>query len=329
MAGFRNVLGHEQAVNSLQNAIMLGKVSHAYIINGEDGAGKKTLADAFAMTLQCEKGTKDACLECHSCKQAMTRNQPDIIYLKPEKENLISVSDIRQQINADVSIKPYSSRYKIYIINHAERMNEAAQNAILKTIEEPPEYVIILLLTTNAQMLLPTIRSRCITIEVRPVADEIVKDYLMKTLSVPEDEAAICTAFAQGNVGKAARLSGSEDFNHIRNEAVQLLKRIKNIDLYELVQAVKVIGEYKLEIDDYFDILSIWYRDVLVYKATMDANKLVFQDEIYDIKKQAATSSYEGIERILKAIETAKTRVKANVNLELTLELLLLNIKEN
>ncbi|MGN0171017.1 MAG: DNA polymerase III subunit delta' [Lachnospiraceae bacterium] len=329
MAGFRNVLGHEQAVNSLQNAIMLGKVSHAYIINGEDGAGKKTLADAFAMTLQCEKGTKDACLECHSCKQAMTRNQPDIIYLKPEKENLISVSDIRQQINADVSIKPYSSRYKIYIINHAERMNEAAQNAILKTIEEPPEYVIILLLTTNAQMLLPTIRSRCITIEVRPVADEIVKDYLMKTLSVPEDEAAICTAFAQGNVGKAARLSGSEDFNHIRNEAVQLLKRIKNIDLYELVQAVKVIGEYKLEVDDYFDILSIWYRDVLVYKATMDANKLVFQDEIYDIKKQAATSSYEGIERILKAIETAKTRVKANVNLELTLELLLLNIKEN
>ena len=180
MAGFRNVLGHEQAVNSLQNAIMLGKVSHAYIINGEDGAGKKTLAEAFAMTLQCEKGTKDACLSCHSCKQAMTRNQPDIIYLKPEKENLISVSDIRQQVNADVAIKPYSSRYKIYIINHAERMNEAAQNAILKTIEEPPEYVVILLLTTNAQMLLPTIRSRCITIEVRPVSDEIVKNYLME-----------------------------------------------------------------------------------------------------------------------------------------------------
>lgn len=329
MAGFRNVLGHEQAVNSLQNAIMLGKVSHAYIINGEDGAGKKTLAEAFAMTLQCEKGTKDACLSCHSCKQAMTRNQPDIIYLKPEKENLISVSDIRQQVNADVAIKPYSSRYKIYIINHAERMNEAAQNAILKTIEEPPEYVVILLLTTNAQMLLPTIRSRCITIEVRPVSDAIVKNYLMETLSVPEDEAAICTAFAQGNVGKAARLSGSEDFNHIRNEAVQLLKRIKNIDLYELTQAVKAIGEYKLEIGDYFDILSIWYRDVLVYKATMDANKLVFQDEIYDIKKQAATSSYEGIEKIIKAIDTAKSRIKANVNLELTLELLLLTIKEN
>ncbi|MCR4956973.1 MAG: DNA polymerase III subunit delta' [Lachnospiraceae bacterium] len=329
MAGFKNILGHEQAVKSLQNAIMLGKVSHAYIFDGEDGAGKKTLADAFAMTVQCEKGAADACMECHSCKQALTRNQPDIIYLKPEKENLISVKDIREQIVSDVDIRPYSSKYKVYVINHAERMNEQAQNAILKTIEEPPEYAIIIFLTTNSKALLSTIRSRCITIQVRPVEDEIVKNYLMESLGVPEDEAAICTAFAQGNVGKAARLSSSEDFNHIKNEAIQLLKRIKEIDLAELVHAIKVIEEYKLEIEDYFDILSIWYRDVLAYKATMDANKIIFQDEIYEIKKQAAISSYEGIERILKAISKARTRVNANVNLELALELMLLTIQEN
>lgn len=329
MAGFKNILGHKMAVESLQNAIMLGKVSHAYIINGEDGAGKKTLADAFAMTLQCEKGAKDACMECHSCKQALTRNQPDIIYLNPEKENIIGVNDIREQINNDVVIKPYSSKYKIYVINHAEKMNEAAQNAILKTIEEPPEYVIIILLTTNAEAFLPTIRSRCVTIEVRPVEDELIKSYLMNSLGVPEDKAAICTAFAQGNVGKAARLSGSEDFNSIKDDAVSLLKRIKSIDLYEMTAAVKAIAEYKLQVSDYFDIMSIWYRDVLVYKATMDANKLVFQDEIYDIKKQASVSSYEGIEKILKAIQTAQTRIAAKVNLELALELMLLTMQEN
>ncbi|SFQ21741.1 DNA polymerase-3 subunit delta' [Lachnospiraceae bacterium XBB1006] len=329
MAGFKNVLGHEQAVESLQNAIMLGKVSHAYIFDGEDGAGKKTLADAFAMTLQCEKGAKDACMECHSCKQALTRNQPDIIYLKPEKDNRIGIKDVRTQINNDVAIKPYSSRYKIYIVNHAERMAEDAQNAILKTIEEPPEYVVVILLTTNSQMLLPTIRSRCITVEVRPVADQIVKDYLMNTLAVPEDQAGICVAFAQGNVGKAARLAGSEDFNHIKQEAVSLLKRIHQIDLLELIGAVKMVEEYKLDITDYLDILMIWYRDVLVYKATMDVNKLVFQDEIYEIKKQAGMSSYEGIENIIKAIEVARTRLRANVKLELTLELMLLTIKEN
>lgn len=329
MAGFKNILGHKMAVESLQNAIMLGKVSHAYIINGEDGAGKKTIADAFAMTLQCEKGAKDACLECHSCKQAMTRNQPDIIYLNPEKDHLISVKDIREQINSDVAIKPYSSKYKIYVINHAERMNEAAQNAILKTIEEPPEYVVIILLTTNAEALLPTIRSRCVMVDIRPVEDALVKSYLMDVLGVDEGKAAICTAFAQGNVGKAARLSGSEDFNQIKSDAVQLLKRIKQIDLYELTAAVKAISEYKLKVDDYFDIMSIWYRDVLVYKATMDANRLVFQDEIYDIKKQASVSSYEGIEKILQAISTAKTRISSNVNLELALELMLYTMKEN
>ncbi|MBE5901255.1 MAG: DNA polymerase III subunit delta' [Lachnospiraceae bacterium] len=329
MAGFKNVLGHEQAVESLQNAIMLGKVSHAYIFDGEDGAGKKTLADAFAMTLQCEKGAKDACMACHSCKQALTRNQPDIIYLRPEKDNRIGVKDVRSQIVDDVSIRPYSSRYKIYIVNHAERMAEDAQNAILKTIEEPPEYVIIILLTTNSQVLLPTIRSRCITVEVRPVSDEIVKDYLMNTLSVPEDQANICTAFAQGNVGKAARLSGTEEFQSIKQEAVSLVKRAHQMDLLEFTAAIKIVEEFRLTISDYFDILTIWYRDVLVYKATMDANKLVFQDEIYEIKKQADTSSYEGIETIIQAIETARSRVRANVKLDLVLELLFLTIKEN
>lgn len=329
MAGFQNILGHKQAVESLQNAIMLGKVSHAYIFNGEDGVGKKSLAEAFAMTLQCEKGAKDACMACHSCRQALTRNQPDIIYLAPEKEKTITVNDVRTQINGDVVLKPYSSRYKVYIINHAETMNEAAQNAILKTIEEPPEYVVMILLTTNAEMLLPTIRSRCITIDLHPLADELVKKYLMEVLSVPEDKAALCTAFAQGNVGKAARLSGSEDFNHIKSDVVMLLKHIKQIDLFELTQAVKAIEEYKLYINDYFDIMSIWYRDILVYKATMDANRLIFQDEIYDIKKQANVSSYEGIENILHAIDQAKRRINANVNLELALELMLLTIKEN
>lgn len=329
MAGFKNILGHAKAVESLQNAIMLDKISHAYLFEGEEGSGKMTVAEAFAMALQCEKGGKDACMACPSCHQALTRNQPDIIYLKPEKEGLISVNDIRNQINKDVAIKPYSSKYKIYIVEHAERMNEQAQNALLKTIEEPPAYVVILLLTTNREKLLSTIRSRCITLQMHPVSDELIHQYLQEVLGIPEDQAAICTAFAQGNVGKAANLSGSEDFYRIKAETVQLLKRIRDIDLYECTQAIKKICEYKLRITDYFDLMAIWYRDVLVYKATSDANRLIFQDEIYDIKKQASLSSYDGIQRIIDAIMVAKNRINSNVNLELALELMLLSIKEN
>lgn len=329
MAGFAEIIGHNQIKEHLQNAIRTGKVSHAYILNGPDYSGKKMLAEAFAMTLQCEKKGIDGCKECHSCKQAINRNQPDIIYVSHEKPNTISVDDIRKQVKDDVEIKPYSSPYKVYIIDEAEKMNIQAQNALLKTIEEPPAYVVILLLTTNADAFLPTIRSRCITLNIKVISDEIIKEYLMSIYQVPDYQADVCAAFAQGNLGKAIQLASSESFNEIKNAALQLIRRLKEIDLYEMMEAVKQINEYKLEINDYFDIMTIWYRDVLLYKATADINHLIFKDEIYDIKNCANKSSYEGIEEILEALEKAKTRLKANVNFDLVIELLLFTIKEN
>ena len=329
MAGFQEILGHEQIIEHFKNAITMDKVSHAYILNGPDLSGKRMLAEAFAMTLQCEKKGTEQCMECHSCKQAIGRNQPDIIYLQHEKPNTISVDDIRTQINNDIVVKPYSSPYKIYIIDEAEKMNVQAQNALLKTIEEPPKYAIILLLTTNAETFLPTILSRCIRLDLKVVSDEKIKAYLMQKYEIPDYKADVCVAFAQGNVGKAVKLAESDDFNEIKNAAIQLIKRLDDIELYEMTAAIKQIGEYKLQINDYFDFIMIWYRDVLLYKATADAKKLIFKEEIYDIKKEAAKSSYSGIEEILKALEKAKVRLNANVNFDLVIELLLLTIKEN
>lgn len=329
MSGFAKIIGHDQIIEHLQNAISSKKVSHAYILNGPKDSGKMMIAEAFAMALQCEKQGIEGCMECHSCKQAMSMNQPDIIHVTHEKPNTISVDDIRKQVKEDVDIKPYASPYKIYIVDEAEKMNVQAQNALLKTIEEPPAYVVILLLTTNADSFLPTISSRCITLNLKVVPDEEIKKYLMEVYQIPDYQADVCTAFAQGNVGKAVKLASSESFNDIKNAALQLIRRLRDIDLYEMMEAVKQIGEYKLEINDYFDIMMIWYRDVLLYKATADVNHLIFKDEIYDIKNSASKSSYEGIENILEALEKAKTRLNANVNFDLVIELLLLTIKEN
>lgn len=329
MKDFSKIIGHEKIIEYFKNAITMDKVSHAYILNGADKSGKMMLAEAFAATLQCEKGGTSPCGECRSCKQAAGRNQPDIIYVTHEKPNTLGVEDIRKQLNDDIVLKPYSSRYKIYIVDEAEKMNVQAQNALLKTIEEPPAYAIILLLTTNADTFLPTILSRCVRLDLKAVADEKIRKFLMEEKQVPDYQADICVAFAQGNVGKAIQLTGSEKFNEMKNSALQLIKRLKEIDLYEMTQAVKQITEYKLEINDYFDLMMIWYRDVLLYKATADANRLIFQDEIYNIKKEASKSSYEGIEKILAALEKAKQRLRANVNFELVMELLLLTIKEN
>lgn len=329
MSGFKDVIGHTDIIQYIKNAINQDKVSHAYIFNGERGSGKKLLAYLFAQTLQCEKGGDDPCYECHSCRQSVSGNHPDIITVKHEKPNSISVDDIRTQINEDIQVKPYSSKYKIYIIPEADLMTVQAQNAILKTIEEPPVYAIIILLTENAQKLLPTICSRCVMLKFRNIKDQLVKKYLMEELQIPDYKADVCTAFAQGNIGKAVMLAKSEYFNEIREDAVRLLREIDTMSVSELSAAVKRCSEYKLDITDYLDVLMIWYRDVLIYKATKSIDRVIFADQIKYMKERAKKSSYEGIEIILEAIEKAKARLRANVNFDLVMELLLLTIKEN
>ena len=329
MGSFKDVVGHKDILKYISSAVENNRVSHAYILNGERGSGKRMLANLFAMTLLCETGDNEPCGKCHSCKQAESGNHPDIIRVTHEKPNSISVDDIRTQVNNTVDIKPYQGPYKVYIIPQADLMTPQAQNAILKTIEEPPSYAVFLLLTENAETLLPTINSRCVMLKLRNIKDTLIKKYLMENLEIPDYKADMCTAFAQGNMGRAIMLANSEHFNEIREEAVQLLKHIHEMELNEIVAAVKNISVYKLEITDYLDIIMIWYRDVLLYKATKEIDKVVFKDQLQSIKEQARKSSYEGIELILESLEKAKARLKANVNFDLVMELLFLTIKEN
>lgn len=329
MAGFEDIIGHEQIIEHLQNAIELDKVSHAYIINGEKGTGKMLIADAFAMTLQCEKQQRIPCLKCRSCKQTLSGNQPDIIHVSHEKPNSISVEEIRSQLNNDIEVKPYSSPRKIYIIDEADKLTVQAQNALLKTIEEPPAYAVVILLTSNADALLPTILSRCVQLNIKPVQDKVLKRYLMERLKVPDYKADLSVAFARGNVGKAVALASSENFDMIKKDALDMLRYLEDMEIHEVVEWVKKIADYKLAINDFLDILTVWFRDVLLFKATNDVNMLIFKDEIQEIKKKAAKSSYSGLEEIIGAIEKAKVRLNANVNFDLTIELMLLAIKEN
>lgn len=330
MSRFTDIVGQEQLKEHLENAIKTNKVSHAYIINGERSSGKEFIAKTFAMALQCENRQGiEPCQECHSCKQALSGNQPDIIFVTHEKPGTIGVDDIRSQINGDVAIKPYSSPRKIYIMNEGEKMTVQAQNALLKTLEEPPEYAVILILTTNVDSLLPTILSRCVVLNMKPVKDAQIKKFLMENMGIPDYKADVCVAFARGNVGKARLLAKSEEFDKVKEEAITLLKYIGEMELNEVVAAIKKINEYKFDVNDYLDILSIWYRDVLLFKATHDVNNLIFREEIQYIRKVADKSTYEGIEKVIDALEKSKQRLNANVNFDLTMELLLLTIKEN
>lgn len=329
MLELKEILGHEPIKEHFFNAVLTGNISHAYILSGEAGMGKKSLANAFALALLCEKGQADPCRQCHACKQVMSGNHPDLIYVTHEKPASIGVDDVRRQINDTIQVKPYSSAHKIYIVDEAEKMTVQAQNALLKTIEEPPAYAVILLLTTNAEAFLPTILSRCVQLKLKPLKDGEVKGYLVSRMGVELSQAEIYTAFARGNLGKAIHLADSEDFRHLYGELLDLLKNLKKSDISELLERIRKMKEDKLDIHQCLDFMQMWYRDVLMYKTTKDINLLIFKDEFSTVNAMSTVSGYEGLERILTAIDKARIRLDANVNMELVMELLLLTMKEN
>ncbi len=328
MQDFHQIIGHESIIEHLQNSIQAGKVSHAYIFHGEEGMGKKLLASVFAKTLQCMEGGIRSCNKCLSCMQSETGNQPDVAWVTHEKLS-ISVDDIRVQVNGDIRIKPFSSPYKIYIIDSAEKLTEQAQNALLKTMEDPPEYAVILLLVKNINVILPTILSRCVVLNLKPVDKKTIKAFLMEQYQIPDYMAEVAADFSGGNVGKAVKYASSEDFERKKEDVLHILRYIDEMELSEVISGIKTISENKPVIEDYIDLMMLWYRDVLMLKATNNPNLLLYKNEFPFIKKQANTRSYEEIENIIGGMEKAKIRLKANVNFDITIELMLLKIKEN
>ncbi len=354
-----DVVGQKQLTDNLQSAIKHNKISHAYLIQGEKLSGKRMVADLFARALQCECGREEEahqtslfdlgsgadsaagqkndtgvrmrpCNQCRSCRQAAGGNHPDLIYVTHEKPNVISVDNIRQQVNGDIAIKPYSGAHKIYIIDEAEKMNVQAQNALLKTLEEPPEYAVILLLSTRADAMLPTILSRCVTLNTKPVSDDLIKRYLMQRIQIPDYKAAICASFARGNVGRAIELASNETFDHMKQSVLGILKNIRDMEINQIASEVRKITEEKFDTDDYLDLCFIWYRDVLLYKACGqygDRRRIIFREEVSDIAGAARRYSYEAIEKIIHSIDRARSRLSANVNFDLTMELMFLDMK--
>ena len=362
MRKFSEIIGQNAIIDHLQNALRTGSISHAYMISGDAGSGRGTIASIFAAAMQCgdlqeeqygdrqeESGRSaeersqgsgmgaparirprllEPCGKCLSCIQAQSGNQPDIITVTHAKPNSISVDEIRR-MRADLQIKPYAGPHKIYIIPDAEKLTIPAQNALLKTLEEPPEYAVLILLTTSTDAMLETIRSRCVLLDLKPVEDAKVRQYLMEQCEIPDYEADICVAFAQGNIGKAVSLAGSEDFRETMDRAVRILTHIRDWEMEEISAEVKALVPYKLRIDDLLDLFAVWYRDVLFFKATRQIDGIIFREQTSAVRKAARESSYEGVQMILDAIRKAKDRLRANVNFELTIELLLLAMKEN
>lgn len=315
----------------LQSALRTGSLSHACILTGDPGSGKKMLARTTAAALLCENlqtaedGTCEPCGQCLSCLQMESGSHPDVQVLEREKPTSIGVGEIRR-IRSDLQVLPYRGSHKVVIIPDAQLMTAQAQNALLKTLEEPPAYAVLLLLSEGTENFLPTVLSRCITLGLRPVTETAVEQILVRRGIAPE-QARVCARFSGGSVGKALQLAENEESAGARDRAVELLRQIEKADASSVIEMAGSLNTPE-ETAAFLDLLDIWYRDVLVLKSTGDPDRLIFTGELQYIKDAADTLSYGTLQRISNARAAAGRRLKARVNTELVLELLLLQIRQ-
>ena len=328
-----------------------------YILSGDAGSGRKTIASIFAAALQCEDlqeeeteepeqpvsqasgglgrpmpGTAGAggkaapgapgagrqpaprmrkrkllesCGRCLSCIQAQSGNQPDIITVSHEKPNSIGVGEIRR-MRADLQIKPYSNARKVYIVPDAEKLTILtipAQNALLKTLEEPPEYAVIILIANGLSAFLPTILSRCVVLQTRAVEEAQIARFLQREKELPEDQAMILARFAGGNPGQALLLTDDKEFLELRDKTVDFLAHLSRADAVRISEFASDIDAGRR--DEVLSFVLMWFRDVLLYHSTQNSENLIFQEDIQYIIEAAGMLGYERLGRILDEIDTA------------------------
>lgn len=329
MADFNAVAGHERIIKSLRESIKNDMTSHAYIFCGNKGSGRNLTAGAFAKTANCLSPINgNACGKCPSCIQFESGNNPDVFYVKATKTISISVDDIREQIVNEVKIKPYSYKRKIFIIDKADTMTSQAQNALLKTLEEPPKYVLIILIAENTENFLPTVLSRCVMMKFSPISVNLIKNYLINNCAMNEDDAAFYAEYSIGSIGEALRLSGDENFYQMRNDIISCLDRLDTMDFVSAMFMAKEMEKYKAY-SELFDIMYMFYRDVFCMRLFKDDRYVIQKDKIGLIEKKAKNLNEQTIAKRLDFIMDIKKKIRQNTAFRLSMEVLFMNLKES
>ena len=322
---FNQIIGHEKQINSLKNAIDNNSVSHSYLFEGEEGLGKRKVALAFSKTLLCKEEKNVPCNTCSSCIKFDKGNHPDFKELSPEK-GLINLKQVEELISS-VSTSPFESKRKIFLIDDSDLMNLEGKNKLLKTLEEPPEFMNIILVTCKTNRLLPTIVSRCQGIKFYPVESSRIRELLIKEYSMDEESSKFIAEFTKGSVGKSIELATSQDFFKERDEVIKIIDSILKGDKTKALSSIDFFTSNKENIDEILDIILYWFRDILIYKELGESSLILNKDKIEILSSQSFLDLSK-INDIIYRIEETKANIKSNVNFGLSIETMLLNIQE-
>ena len=306
---FEKIRGQRFAKKYLSNSIKSNMISHAYMFEGPSGVGKNTMARELAATL----------LEMENLF-----NSPDYIEITPDG-NSIKIAQIRK-LQSDILVKPYKS-YKIYVIDEAQKMTVEAQNALLKTLEEPPKYAIIILITNNKESLLDTIKSRCEIIKFTPIPLVEVADYLTQT-GVDKNRASLLANFSRGSMQKAIELSESEDFHIMRDEVQKYVETFLTGSMLDIMDIQSSIEKYKDNITNVLDLLVNYFRDIMMVKENVDSSMIINLDRLVFIKNMSTKITYSQLSKIIDITEETKNKLRSNCNFNISIQVMTLNIYE-
>ena len=316
---FLDICGHEKQIVILKQALAQNRVGHSYLFSGIEATGKKTLALEFAKVVNCEKVDEinDSCGECPACLKISRHNHPDIFLVEAEG-HFIRIGAIRE-ILAQMTFRPMEGKKRVYVIDNADRMNEEAANALLKTLEEPSPANILILVTAKPYTLPSTIISRCRHMRFNPLSIDTVTKFLIGRGNMEKQNALLLAGLSGGSIGQALELN-KDDVIAYRTEILSLLTNTKKSEPLSLLAFVSFFGQDKREIKQGFNILQTCFRDALVYKETNNEQMLINQDNSSFIASLASRLSGEQILQNIALLEKAWETMEQNVNKSLTLE---------
>ena len=293
---FDEIIGNEQIKEEFIKVIEEDKVSHSYMFVGIEGIGKQMMAKSFAKMILCTNETEKGCNYCKSCIEFNSNNHPDFLYMKPDG-NSIKIEQIRY-LQRKIQEKPIISNKKVYIINDADKMTTEAQNCLLKTLEEPPEYSTIILIGSNENAFLNTIKSRCMMISFGPIETEYIKQYMEKTYEMTNISQNMLEAF-QGSIGKAIILKDKKE----QYEKIETV--IENLNKKNIIDILKLSEEIYQSKDEIMNILE--YMNIILLKL---AKENIQYANCIDI------------------VENTKKRLNQNANYDMSIDNMILNMWE-
>jgi len=309
----KTVIGQQKIKNLFLNFLKNDTLGHCYALIGEKGMGKSTMTEYLSKMIVCEHGT--ACGGCKACVMAEAGTHPDIEYVVPEEDKKSIGVDVMRRMIEGVYVRPYTARKKVIIINNFEQANVQAQNAVLKVLEEPPEYVVFLLTVSSEKDMLDTVKSRSVMLRMQPYSDEEIKLFLREFAGVSEAETEFLTGYSAGNIGKGKLLAENQGFTELRN-------RVFN-SLFSVVERGSVTPFYDLtkkenskNISEILECSLSFFRDMLMYKTGQEA--LAVNGDYADrIRASAAKIKTQRILRVMEDIMEADANLQRNINFNL------------